>query len=111
MFLRCRQKATDGKESVGAKTVVLIDVSEGGSKRERARRVEITLRADLTTSDNHTFQVSVRDISAEGFRIDLPFGEDLLLGEMIELTIRGKEHYKGEVRWTAGREVGLRFIT
>lgn len=80
-----------------------------GPQSERPHRVAISIPALLTTSDNHTFPVIVRDISAQGFRVELPDAEELLVGEVIHLLVEGKEHYSGKVRWVAGREAGAAF--
>ena len=77
---------------------------------ERPHRVAISIPALLTTSDNHTFPVIVRDISAQGFRVELSDAEELLVGEQIHLLVEGKEHYSGQVRWVAGREAGAAFL-
>lgn len=67
------------------------------------------LSATLTTSDGHSFAVVVRDLSAEGFRVDLG-PEELLLGEQIRLQMSKHETYVAEVKWVAGREAGGLFL-
>ena len=77
----------------------------------RPHRVVINVPALLTTSDAHTFPVTVRDISAHGFRIEAANGEELLVGEVINLLVDGKEHYCGRVNWVAGSQAGAAFLT
>ena len=76
----------------------------------RPHRVAINVTALLTTSDAHTYPVIVRDISARGFRIEATNGEELLVGEVINLLVNGKEHYAGRVTWVAGSQAGAAFL-
>lgn len=62
----------------------------------------------VTTSDKHVFDVTVQDISADGFRLLLPIGEELIVGERVRLVV-AKDQFEAEVRWTAGREAGATF--
>lgn len=77
---------------------------------KRPARIAVRMPAVVTTSDDHRFDATVEDLSAEGLRLHLPAGEELLVGETVTLLV-GKDRYVAQVRWTAGREAGATFRT
>jgi hypothetical protein len=77
---------------------------------QRPVRIDVSLPALLTTSDNHSMQVRVRDLSAAGCRIDLPSGEELLVGESVTLIVDGNQRLPGQIRWILGNEAGALFL-
>jgi hypothetical protein len=82
--------------------------TQGNSRRPV--RIDVSLQATLTTSDNHVMTVRVRDLSAGGCRVDLPVGEELLVGEDINLVMDGDERLPGQIRWALGNEAGVIFL-
>ncbi len=72
----------------------------------RSTRIDVALDARLTTSDNVTFAVLIRDISAAGFRVEALTGEELLVGETIKIQVPGEQQLTGQIKWTAGRTAG-----
>jgi hypothetical protein len=94
-------------------------VRNGNSGREqresepvslRPTRIDVAIKALLTTSDGHKVQVMVRDLSAGGFRLTMLEAEELLVGETVVLDVAGGDRLRGTIRWSAGREAGGSFL-
>jgi hypothetical protein len=75
---------------------------------KRTTRVAVDIDAALTTSDGHTFKVLVRDLSAQGFRLELD--EEVLVGEQVSLQVGSKGVFAAEIIWALGREAGGQFL-
>jgi len=78
-------------------------------QRPRPTRIRVEFKGTVTTSDAHSFPVTVRDLSAQGFRLELADGEELLVGEEVTLSVPGQASTRGTIRWAAGREAGGSF--
>ena len=80
----------------------------GGGKAERPTRIDVELPAVLTASDGHSFNVTVRDLSADGFRLELD--EELVVGEQVLLQVGREPACRAEIKWALGREAGGYFL-
>jgi hypothetical protein len=78
-------------------------------RTQRAPRVDVSYPAVLIASDGHESGVVVKDISADGFRIELT--DELLVGERVKLKVGKEGPQSGEIRWTRGSEAGGVFLT
>jgi hypothetical protein len=92
------------------KTGVQVEVSSGGTL-SRPKRVDVSIEAVLTTSDQQSFSVVIQDISASGFRLEAPSREELLVGELVRLQVNGRKEYIGRIKWAAGQVAGGEFTT
>ena len=70
----------------------------------RPTRIDVAIDAVLTTSDGHSFDCVVRDLSLTGFRLEL--ADEVLVGEQVTLKVGARETYVGEIKWSLGREAG-----
>ena len=77
-------------------------------RKVRSKRIDVEMHAVLTTSDGYSFDVAVRDLSADGFRIELD--EEVLVGEPVSLRVGSKGTFAAEIKWALGREAGGRFL-
>jgi hypothetical protein len=75
---------------------------------QRPRRIDVELPAVLTTSDGHAYKVLVRDLSAEGFRLELD--DELVIGEAVLLQVGREPACRAEIKWALGREAGGIFV-
>lgn len=75
----------------------------------RPVRIDVDLAGTLTASDGHAFAVTIRDLSATGFRLDLG-DEEVLVGEEVVLQVGRHDNHRAEIRWAAGREAGGNFL-
>jgi hypothetical protein len=83
-------------------------VMQRPSRRDRDHRIAVQYEGVLTTADEQRVAVVVRDISANGFRIELE--EELLLGEHVRLQVGKQPEVHAEIRWCLGREAGGVFL-
>jgi hypothetical protein len=74
----------------------------------RPTRINVSLDAVLVTSDNHEVPVIVKDLSREGFRIELD--DQVLVGERVKLRVRRDDEITAEIKWALGREAGGVFL-
>lgn len=74
----------------------------------RSTRIDVNLEAVLVTSDDHEIPVMVKDLSREGFRIELD--DEVLVGERVRLRVRRGEEIAAEIKWALGSEAGGVFL-
>jgi hypothetical protein len=86
------EEAPDGAERGGA----------------RAPRVKTSEMAAIELPDGRSIGVRISDVSASGFRMDLP--EPLPAGLRIKLIMRRYDPVDAEIRWSEGLEAGAVFI-
>jgi hypothetical protein len=77
-------------------------------RHRRPTRIDVEIGAVLTTADGHSFKVTVRDLSANGFRMDLD--EQVLVGEHVSLKVGSRDAMRAEIKWALGREAGGCFL-
>ena len=78
------------------------------SVNRASRRIDVHYDAMLVTSDGHEVPVVVKDLSAEGFRIEID--EQLQVGEQVILrTPRGGD-VPARIAWALGIEAGGTFL-
>ncbi len=77
-------------------------------RARRSTRISVDIDAVLTTSDGHCCKVIVRDLSAEGFRLELE--DEVLVGEQVSLQVGRARALAGQIVWALGREAGGRFL-
>ena len=81
---------------------------ERPARPERSTRIDVNIDGVLTTSDGHSFNVVVRDLSARGFRLE--HNEEVLVGEHVLLNVGSRGAFAAEIIWTVGREAGGCFL-
>jgi hypothetical protein len=54
--------------------------------------------------------VTIRDLSATGFRVQLPHCEELLEGEFVRILVSDQDEYVGHIKWALGQEAGGNFV-
>lgn len=74
----------------------------------RSPRVEVSFDGVLTTSDGHKIVVVVRDLSADGFRIEIK--EEVLVGEQVQLLVGKGPALAAKIMWALGSEAGGVFL-
>jgi hypothetical protein len=74
----------------------------------RSARIGVEYSAILVSSDDHQCKVTVRDVSAAGFRIE--HFDDLREGDLIELRLDKGEVLRGRLQWCLGNEAGGIFL-
>ena len=74
----------------------------------RERRVALNCAGVITESDGSTVDVTIVDVSKDGFR--LRSVEDLELGTTITLQMQETRPVRCEIRWACGHEVGGVFL-
>lgn len=74
----------------------------------RDRRVTLNCDAILTEDDGYTIDVTIVDVSSDGFRVKSP--TDLEIGSKVLLQMRNVAAVRGEIRWTCGHEAGGIFL-
>ena len=84
------------------------------SAEARARRIPITKKAILLTSDGNQLDVTVTDISAGGLRMkaDETFynGENILIGEDVIVRVDRRTDLRAQIVWAQGCEAGGVFL-
>ena len=76
--------------------------------RTRATRVEVDFEGVLTAADGYVSRVVVRDLSAEGFRVEVT--DDLHVGELVSLQIGKEPAVSCKIKWIRGSEAGGTFL-
>ena len=76
--------------------------------KTRSTRIDVSFDAVLITSDDHEIPVTVKDLSREGFRIELH--DEVLVGERVRLRVRRNEEVAAEIKWALGAEAGGVFL-
>lgn len=71
-------------------------------------RVNVSYDGVLIASDGHKSVVVVKDVSANGCRVEIK--DDLVVGEEVSLKVGKGGPFRCEVRWARGSEVGLLFL-
>lgn len=74
----------------------------------RGPRVGVEYPAILVAADGHQSRVTVKDVSAQGFRIE--HFDDLRQGDEIELRLDKGESLRGRLQWVLGNEAGGLFL-
>jgi hypothetical protein len=74
----------------------------------RDRRVRLNCDALLTEDDGYTVDVTIVDVSSDGFR--LRSLADLEIGSKVLLQMQNVAAVRGEIRWTCGHEAGGIFL-
>lgn len=77
-------------------------------RNARPPRVEVNYRAVLITSDGCESEVIVKDLSRDGFRIEL--NDEVLVGERVYLRAGKHGDLAAEIRWTLGCQAGGVFL-
>lgn len=78
------------------------------SSKRASKRIDVFYDAVVMTSDGHELSVVVKDLSAEGFRIEL--NEQLLVGEPVMLRTRPEGNVPARIVWALGLEAGGAFL-
>lgn len=76
---------------------------------KRAPRVDLRRTATLINSDGLEMKVVVLDISASGFRLEVP--EAPRIGEYVTLKVERGESFQAQIRWALGTEAGGVFLS
>jgi len=82
-------------------------VKSSNPKRKSAR-IDVSYDAMLISSDGHEFRVVVKDLSSEGFRIEID-GE-VRAGEQIFLRTKRDGDIPAQIVWVIGTEAGGTFL-
>ena len=80
---------------------------DAGRENARAPRVKTSEMAAVELPDGRTIGVRVSDVSASGFRMELP--EPLPTGLHVRLIMRRYDPVAAEIRWSEGLEAGAVF--
>lgn len=75
---------------------------------KRGPRVEVEFAAVLVAADGHQSKVTVKDVSARGFRLE--HFDDLHEGDEVELRLDKGEVLRGRLQWSLGNEAGGIFL-
>jgi hypothetical protein len=67
------------------------------------------MSALLVASDGHCTDITVRDISAAGFRIE--HSDDLEAGDDVFIILPKGERMPARIQWSVGREAGGVFLS
>ena len=78
------------------------------SVNRASRRIDVHYDAVLVTSDGHEVRAVVKDLSAEGFRIEID--EQLQVGEQVILRTHRGGDVPALIAWTLGIEAGGTFL-
>jgi hypothetical protein len=74
----------------------------------RERRVTLNCGAILTEDDGFTVDVTIVDVSKDGFR--LRSLTELEIGSKVMLQMQNVAAVRGEIRWSCGHEAGGVFL-
>jgi hypothetical protein len=74
----------------------------------RERRVSLNCGAILTEDDGFTVDVTIVDVSKDGFR--LRSVTELEIGSRVMLQMHNVAAVRGEIRWSCGHEAGGIFL-
>ena len=78
------------------------------SRKPRPTRVEVNFSAVLVTADGCASNVMVKDLSRDGFRIQV--ADEVLVGERVSLRAGKYGDLAAEIRWVRGSEAGGVFL-
>ena len=78
------------------------------SRKPRPTRVEVNFSAVLVTADGCVSNVIVKDLSRDGFRIQVT--DEVLVGERVSLRAGKYGDIAAEIRWVRGSEAGGVFL-
>ena len=82
---------------------------KSATPKRGSTRIDVRYDAMLVTSDGNEVSVIVKDLSADGFRIDID--EELRVGEQVVLRTRRGSDMPALIVWILGTEAGGRFLT
>jgi len=74
----------------------------------RAPRINVNMPALLLATDGHQTRVIIKDLSAEGFRIE--HFDDLQPGDLVELHPDKGQALRARIQWSLGNEAGGLFL-
>lgn len=74
----------------------------------RATRINVNMPALLLATDGHQTRVVIRDLSADGFRIE--HFDDLRVGDVVELRPDKGRPLRARIQWSLGNEAGGLFL-
>jgi hypothetical protein len=77
-------------------------------RSERGKRIELQQSVRLVTSEGHAHQVTLRDLSRDGFKIALD-GVDLVAGEIVTISTT-RSDARAQVQWVSETEAGGTFV-
>ncbi len=98
----------------GGSRMMYQEAGNGGNKmkstipKRASTRIDVSYDAVLITSDDHEFAVIVKDLSADGFRIQID--EEVRVGEKVFLRTRRDGDIPAQIAWTLGSEAGGMFL-
>jgi PilZ domain-containing protein len=73
------------------------------------KRIEVHQTAALITADGHAVEVTLKDVSLDGFRIEHA-GEDFEPGEIVSLRSGRWAGVRAQIKWATDREAGGIFL-
>ena len=76
---------------------------------KRAPRVDVRRPAFLIDSDGRISEVTILDISSNGFRIEI--SESPRIGELVTLRVEHGDELRAQIRWALGFEAGGAFLS
>lgn len=80
------------------------------SKAERrSPRIDLRREAWLTNSDGGKFPIRILDVSAGGFRMEVP--EPVRIGELVTVMFDRNYVVQAAICWVIGDEAGASFVT
>lgn len=86
------------------------DSNDSPAARDRAaERRNFFLSTNVLSPQHGTHTARVRNLSAGGMMIEFEAVTELAPGEIITAELRNIGRVKGEVAWTKGRRIGVRF--
>lgn len=77
--------------------------------RKRASRIDLREPAVLIKSDGTAENIIILDVSAAGFRVELP--EGLHEEEIVSLRTKRCDDVPGQICWALGNQAGGLFLT
>lgn len=77
-------------------------------RSERGKRIHLRQSVRLVTSDGHAHDVTLKDLSRDGFKIGLD-GADLMEGEIVTIST-SRSNARAQVQWVSETEAGGTFI-
>lgn len=77
-------------------------------RSERGKRIELQQSVRLVTSEGHAYEVTLKDLSRDGFKIALD-GADLVAGEIVTIST-ARSNARAQVQWVSETEAGGTFI-
>lgn len=74
----------------------------------QSARISVDYEGVLVASDGHEMKVKVKDLSAQGFKIEL--ADEVLPNELVELRVGRHERLAAQILWVRGSEAGGVFL-